>query len=149
MESRFEEIIHNLSKKIEVDLSIEKDNIISIMVDEKLFIQLEADLDEDKLLIFSSIANLSAGKFRENVLINALKENNKFDFEYTFAYLEEDNALALFTYLNFEDINPEMLNQTLAGFVDISLLWKDAVDTGRDSPVEIIPTGKEKPFNLK
>ena len=149
METRFEEIIHDLSKTIDVDLLIEEDNVISVLVDERLPLQLEADLDTNRLLIFTSIANISAGKFRENVLINALKENDKFEFDFTFAYLEEDNSLVMFTYLNFEEITVNTLNQILASFVDISLLWKDAIDTGKDAPTEIISSNKEKPFNLK
>jgi hypothetical protein len=149
METRFEEIIHNLSKKTNVDLVLDENNAVSILIDERLLLQMEADLETSRLLIFSPIANIAAGKFRENVLINAMKENDKYDFDFTFAYMEQDNSLTLFKYLRFKNINPELLTDVLAAFIDTALIWKDAIDAGRATPQEIISSGKEKPFNMK
>lgn len=135
MSDKFEEMLKGLSILLDTKFHIDKNRACSIIFDEKIILQLELDENLENLIVFSSVCPLAPGKFRENVFLEALKENNKFPYIAIFAYYEADNSLAMCNYLPFDTLNPEILSSYLSTFIDLAFLYQEAISRGQTSPI--------------
>lgn len=134
MINKFEEILKELSVQLQIELHIDHNGACLIDFDEKIKVQLELDQSEENLIVFCSIAPITPGKFKENVFIDALKENDKFPYIATFAYLEKENSLVMFEYLYFPDLKADILASYISTFSEIALLYHDALIHGQIAP---------------
>ncbi|NGX34112.1 MAG: hypothetical protein K1060chlam1_00461 [Candidatus Anoxychlamydiales bacterium] len=134
MRSKFQELLLDLSEKLDldIDLLVDKNRACSILFD-NVEVQLELDQNADNLIIFSSIAELPAGKYREKVLLDALKANDQFPYIATFSYFELDASLSMHNFLNFASLNADILASYLATFVELAKKYKKAVERGQTS----------------
>ena len=135
MRTKFEELIKNLAIQLDTTLIVDENDACLIVFDEKIEVQIELDQEEEKIIIFSSIALLPAGKFRENVLLETLKENDKFPFLGIFGYLEKENSLTYHHLFEISQVDEKILSSFITSFVERALLWKDAIEQGRSAPV--------------
>ncbi len=135
MLDKFEELLKELSIQLGTELHIDKNGACLIFFEEKVKVQLELDKNLENLIVFCAICTISPGKFRENVLSNALKENNTFPYIATFAYFERESSLCMFNYLYFANLNAQMLSSYLLTFVDLASLYQDAISHGQSSPI--------------
>lgn len=149
MLSPFEELLKELSNKIEVPLHADAKHCCAILIDEKLKVQLEADKAQQHLILSGYISHVTPGKFRENVLTDALKANKAtYPQEIgIFGFSPHNNMLALFYILSMENLTGEKLSDILAYFVGKAMDWHNAISAGYSSPV---PTeSPPKPFELR
>jgi hypothetical protein len=130
MIDKFENLLQFLSTKLDAPLKLDSNQSCYILFDDSLGIQIELDDTLENLIIFSSITEIPPGKFRENVLLNSLKENNKYPFLVTFGYLEKTNSLAIFNFLKLSSLDNEQLLSYLQTFVELGFLYKDAISKG-------------------
>ncbi len=151
MIDKFDQLLQDLAEKLDVDLNVDVNNSCMILVEDKLEVQLELDKMEENLLVLAFICKIPPGKFRENVLKEALKQNDKIDRLGDFAYSEMTNQLIHFKYLPLEIYNTDKILDFLAQFLDLSLLYKNAVESGYALPNELITEGdgSKNPFGLK
>ncbi len=135
MINKFEELLKDLSIQLNTELHVDKHGACLINFDEKIKVQLELDKSSQNLIVFSPICQLPPGKFRENVFLDALKENNKFPYIATFSYFEKENSLAIFNFFHLNSLKSQMLASYLTIFVDLVKLYQDAILHGQTSPI--------------
>lgn len=135
MVDKFAELLKELSVHLGTELHIDHNGSCLVVFDDKIKVQLELDKDLENLIVFSSLCTIPPGKFRENVLTDALKENDKFPFIATFSYLEKENSLAMFNFLYFAELHIESLISYLTTFVELATLYQDTLLHGQTSPI--------------
>lgn len=134
MRSKFQELLIDLSEKLDLDtdLLVDKNRACSILFD-NIEVQLELDQSSENLIIFSSIAEIPAGKYREKVLLDALKANNQFPYISIFSYFEPDASLSMHNFLDFTTLNADILESFLSTFVELAQKYKTALERGQTS----------------
>src|SRR5579872_2904597 len=97
MTDPFNELLHSLGKLLGLSLQADKNNACALQIKKGIIIQLQPDVAMEKVLIASKIVEVPPGKFRENVLKEALKANGFPDPRVgTFSFLPNNNTLILF-----------------------------------------------------
>jgi len=134
MNDNFEKILIKISEHYAIDLHPDKNNACAIRCDDKITVQLEMDKDEENLLIFCAIASIPAGTYRKNIFIQALQENDRFPYIAKFGYFEEENSLAIYIFFDFIKMKIEVLLDYLSIFVDLAILYYDAIEKGNLLP---------------
>jgi len=134
MKSKFQELLLDLSEKLDldIDLLVDKNRACSILFDD-IEIQLELDATAENLIVFSSIYEIPAGKFREKALLDALKANNQFPYIAIFSYFEPESSIAMHNFLDFGSLNADILASYLTIFVDLAKKYKQVLQRGQTS----------------
>lgn len=127
---RFEELLKELSPELNLPLHPDRRGACKLKIDGVLEIQLECDAHQENLLIASFICDIPPGKFRENILKDALRANAPFPSNGTLAYSERNNKLTLFSFLRMETLTGKKLVEFLAVFLDKANNWRIGVETG-------------------
>jgi hypothetical protein len=148
MENPFEEIIRQLSTSVNIPLKADEHDRVALLVDEKLKVQLEMDKAQQKLIISGYISKVPPGKFRENVLFQALKANSRSYPEELgiLGYSSYDNMLTLYDLIPLENLTGEKLTDLLALFVGKAMEWQSAIASGMPSPIDMEKPAK--PFDF-
>jgi hypothetical protein len=128
---RFEELLNELSIEFGVALHPDKRGACKLRINETLNVQLECDPSQENLLIASFICEIPPGKFRENILKDALKCNGPFPVHGTLSYSERNNQLALFAFLHLSNLNGKTLADFITSFTEKVSNWRIGVETGR------------------
>lgn len=129
MEDAFTQILGKLSKALELDLKPDDNQSCLIDIQGKLSIQLELDpSDLDQLVLGAYLGELTPGKFREEVLLSALKANAlAFPRMGHFAYSERLNQLILFETFSLKHVSIDYIVSVLLPFIQKAYSWKEAV----------------------
>lgn len=149
MISRFEEILDQLGHVFELKLHVDRQNACSIQITPRLIIQLQLDISQEHLWIFTKIAETPPGKFRENILKETLKANALPDPRAgIFGYILPTNQLAQFQKYPLQILNGEILGGIIGAFLEMAEIWQEAILSGQSAPIEMkqMPTN---PFGLK
>jgi len=141
----FQELLWDLGELIEVPLHVDKNHVCQLILDEKINLHMEVDPSKEFLLVASLVAEIPPGRFREDVLIKALKMNATYHPFGTFSYIEKRNALVLHCYLPIEPLNGEKLLSFLETFVAEAGEWKDAIDGGHPAPATYLRSHSQNP----
>lgn len=137
MTDRFAELLHELGKHLHLPLHVDKHSACSIQTAENLLIQLELDISQENLFIFSKIVEIPPGKFRENVLSHALKANALSDPRAgIFGYLDRSNQLILFQRYPLAILSGERLAGLIGSFLELGNAWRSATENGRLAPLK-------------
>jgi hypothetical protein len=136
MIDRFDEILRLFGNCLDLPLHIDKNNACAIQVKQGLIIQLQSDPSQQNLLIGCKIIEVGPGKFRENVLKEALKANGLPDPRVgTFAYIAAINTLFLFQEYPFDILTTgERIASLIGPFVKTCSDWKNAIEHGLSAP---------------
>jgi hypothetical protein len=135
MMDRFNEILLALGEEFDLTLQADRHHACAIQIKQGLVVQLESDSAQEKLLIASQIIEVPPGKFRENVLKEALKMNALPDpLIGTFSYIAKINQLVLFQYYPFDILTAKRLAGLLGSFVQTAEKWKAAIASGNSAP---------------
>ena len=127
----FEELLEELGKIFHLLLHIDHMNACSIQVSENLTIQLEPDMAQENLWIFCKVIEIPPGKFRENVLRDALKANGLPDPRIGhFGYIENTGHLALFQKYPLNILNGERLAGFIGAFLEMAARWQKGIANG-------------------
>jgi hypothetical protein len=143
----FETLIQQLGESLGIKLQVDRNHACAIKIHQKLTVQLQIDTAQEKLLLASLVYELPPGKFRENVLAEALKANNLPDPRTgILGYLSHNNYLTLHQRYLFASLDGKSLAMIVAGFIDYADLWREAIEKGQTSPAPIHGGGVFKPF---
>ncbi len=126
----FELLIQDLSTLLGVPLHAEKGYLCRLIAGGSLKVHLEHQPDLHRILVASFISEIPPGKFREDILKEALKNNDSLDRLGILAYSEKNDSLSYFLYLP-EDAAPNSVSATLLEFIEKSKAWKTAIETGQ------------------
>lgn len=137
MIDRFQEILQHLSEELNLDLIPDRNHACAIQVKQGLIVQLESDAEQENLLMASQLIDVPPGKFRENVLREALKANAKPDPRIgILSYIPKINQLVLYQTYPFEILTAERLVGLLGPFIQMAEKWRKAIDSGQTAPQE-------------
>lgn len=128
--NKFENLITSLGDILDLDLRADKGVLCKLKIDGRLSINLEYDEVKDLILIATLVEELPAGRFRENVLKEALRANGTYPRLATFAFSERANKLACFNYISFTNLSTEHFNTKLHEFIDFAYEWHRAIQSG-------------------
>jgi hypothetical protein len=123
-----------------LELHVDKSNACSILFPPDLVIQLQLDSGQEKIFLFCKIIELLPGKFRENVLTEALKSNAQHDpLPGILSYLQASNHLALYQSYPLSIVNGERLTTFFGNFFQMAENWRKALASGQSAPVRLRP----------
>ena len=146
MIGRFEEILQQLGKVFHLSLYVDRVNACSIRIHDTLTIQLQLDMSQENLWIFSKLIEVPPGKFRENVLREALRANGMPDPRVgILGYVAVSNQLALFQKYPLDVLNGELLAGFIGAFLEMAESWQQAIRNGQPAP----PGMQRTSFGLK
>lgn len=128
---RFLLLLDDLGGLIGVPLHVNPKGLCQLNINNQLHVQISEEKDKDRLLVATFIAEIPPGKFKENVFVETLKENQSYPRLATFAYSEKNNQLALFSHVYYPHLNGETLSDFLEKFIEKALSWKIGIETGR------------------
>lgn len=147
MINRFEELLQQLGKVFQLPLHIDKSHSCSIQIHSQLIIQLQLDISQENLWIFSKIVEVPPGKFRENIFREAMKANSLPDPRTgIFGYISGTNHLALFQKYPLEVLEGQQLAGLIGAFLEMAESWQKAIGSGQAGPSTNISSN---PFGLK
>ena len=128
---RFATLLADLGTLINVPLHPDSKRLCRLNIDNKIHLQIQEEENQDRLLVACFVGEIPPGKFRENLLKSALKENNVYPRLGTFAYSARNNQLTLFAYAYYPGLNGDNFADFLATFLEKAFTWKTALETGR------------------
>lgn len=147
MITQFENLLQQLGTIFHLELHVDRQNACSILIQNQLTIQLQLDSSQEFLWIFSKIAEVPPGKFRENVLKDALKANGLPDpIPAFFGFILSTNQLALCQKYPLSILNGERLSGLIGSFVEMAVQWQEAIRQGQTASLS---TRQSNPFGLK
>ncbi len=135
MTDPFSALLDSLGTLFGLPLEADQNNACALQIKKGLVIQLQPDDTMGKVLIASRVVEVPPGKFRENVLKEALKANGLADPRVgTFAFVAKTNTLVLFQYYPIDILNGERLAGLIMPFIDLAEQWRVAVLAGKAGP---------------
>lgn len=147
MITQFEELLSDLGKVFHLKLHIDKQNACTIQIHPQLTVQLQLDITQEHLWIFSKIIDLPPGKFRENILKEALKANSLPDpLTGILSYLNGANQLALYQKYPLNILNGDKLSGFLGAFVEMADNWREAIGKGQTPSPQM---QRSNPFGMR
>lgn len=150
MIDRFEGLLKELSAELGVTLHPDRRGACRLKINEQFHVQLECDAGHENVLVATFIGELPPGKFRENILKDALQANSPFPKNGILSYSERNNQLALFERLPLSNLNGNTLANFLAAFIEKATQWKNGIETGHtDHLVERQNKQMNRPFGLR
>jgi hypothetical protein len=151
MIDRFTELITELGEFLRVPLFVDRHRACALRVHGKTQIQMQLDTSEKNLLIASIAIEIPPGKFRENVLKDALKTNQLPDPRpATIGYLTINNHLTLHQSIPIEVLDGKRLAAYFGAFMTETESWIEAIRSGRSAPTLLMPDNPpSQPFGLR
>ena len=149
MTDQFQQLLEQLGKIFHLSLHPDKIAACSILIPPALIVQLEMDPTQENLFLFSKLIEIPPGKFRENVLGDALKANASPDpVPGVLAYLDTSNCLVLFQTYPIYILNGDRLAGLFGSFFTMAENWRKAIASGNSSPSPS-HTIEANPFGLR
>ncbi len=137
MISQFEELLQKLGQVFALDLHLDRKHACSIQIHPSLIIQLQLDPSQEYLWIFTKVAETPPGKFRENLLKEALKANALPDPRPgILGYILTTNQLAQFQKYPLFILNGERLSGIIGSFLEMAESWQEAIRNGQSAPTK-------------
>ena len=131
----FADVLNELGDELDIDVEADLHGVCTIMINEKVKVQLEVDVTGESILMASLVTELPPGKFRERILKDALKANYQVEENHgTLSYTGPDNALVLSLTIPMHGLNGKELYEHLSIFVERAQGWQKAIDDGFPSP---------------
>lgn len=132
MTDPLDNLLESLGKVFGMNLHRDKAGGCALQIRKGIVIELQTNESMEKLLIATRIVEVPPGKFREEVLLHALKSNGQKEQQVgTFAFLEKNNILFLFQYYPISILNGERLASMLGPFIGLAEKYRNAVLSGR------------------
>ncbi len=134
----FEDLIQELGTTLGLSFHLDPHGACCLQMNEKLRVQIEPDKQEDRIILAAFIGELNPGRFREDVLKEALKANAQFigngNAGAILGFSARHNQLACHTFLPILEISPEKLLASLTYLTEHALSWMEALQSGRAAP---------------
>ena len=146
---KFQELLWDLGELIELPLHIDKNHACNLLLDDKLEVQLQMDPHEENLIIFAFVHEVPPGRFRENVLRDALKVNGTYHSFGTLAFYEKKNMLILHQFFPVEKLSGQKLLELLEPFIEEAEEWRSTLERGGTSPLKYNSAESKPPPFMK
>jgi hypothetical protein len=140
MIDRFEALLNELSAELGTALHPDRKGACKLKINEIFHVQIECDAHQENLLVATFICDIPPGKYRENILKDALKANGPFPKNGTLAYSDRNNKLVLFSYLRLSNLTGKKLTEFLSAFLDKANNWRIGVETGHTAHLVAFPS---------
>lgn len=141
----FTELLQELGKIFSVPLKPDRNNACLLEINKSIQIQIQTDPSEENLILGAKLCTVLPGKFREDVLRNALQHNALPDAVAYLGFIQETNILVLFTFVYFRGQSPETIAKIIEEFLEIAISWKEAITSNRPGP-PIMPIANPPPI---
>jgi hypothetical protein len=129
---KFTLFLNDLSIHLGIDLHPDENDSCLLVMEDDLQVQLELDSDQTHLVIGSVLGELNPGKYREEVLKEALIKNAEpYPQKGIYAYSTKLNALILFDKVNLDVFNTENVLSILTPFVEKAKKWRLYLNNGQ------------------
>lgn len=146
---KFQELLWDLGELIDLPLHVDKNHACNLLLDEKLEVQMQVDEHGENLMLCAFLADVPPGRFRENVMKDALKVNGEYQPFGTLAFYEKKNILVLHQYLPLESLSGEKLSQALEVFLEEAAEWQQAITSGSSAPLKYHSVSDKPPPFMK
>lgn len=133
MKDRFAELLYDLGKVLGIALIPDSRNACKIAIRGQLSLQMQMERSDEELFVLVSLPELPPGRYRQEVLKEALKEN--LVAKGTLAFLAPQNRLVLFQHFNLLNTTAETLAAALFSLHERALAWASAIQEGRTAPL--------------
>ncbi len=131
----FEDYIRDLGTALGLPLYVDAHGACCLQMNKKIRVQLEPDKSLENLLVVALIGEVNPGRFREEILKEALKANDRLVAmgigEGILGFSAHHNKLTCHTILPFSNTTSELLLSSLLYLSEFSLLWADALLSDR------------------
>lgn len=130
---RFGMLLEEMGKVLEIpDLHPDSNNSCLIKFKDGLQIQFELDRQSGEFLIIGTdFGEVAAGKYRENIFLEALKANGRpLPRNGTLAFSVQANHLIMFEMLPINELRGSAVAEFLVPFSAKARIWKEAVERG-------------------
>lgn len=126
----FESLLDELSKALNIpDLHPDQNKACLIKFKTNLRVQVEMDSGQENVLIASTLGTLQDGRYKENILREALKANGlPGPLHGILAYSTKTGHLILFEYLPTKELTGDKIADAIAPFSEKALRWKNAIE---------------------
>ena len=136
IEDRFGALIQELSSVFHIPISPDAHNACRIEYPDSMSLTLEPDPLGELLMVVIEISKPGDGKFRENILKEALRSNGlPFPRIGTFCYSHKKEFLLLTEQIPFEDLSGQRLFEQLESLLEKGRLWKESIEHGELPPI--------------
>ncbi len=133
----FIDLISELGKLMDAELIPDLNQVVTIMINEKIMVNIELGSTGEKILLGSFIVELPPGYFRQEVLKFALLANHASDINTgTLGYISNHNCLTLLQEIDLHELTPAKLYEHIIIFVSRAEGWQNAVNSGKLYPEE-------------
>lgn len=151
MIDRFTELITELGAFLGLPLFVDRHGACTLQVHGKARIQMQMDPSHKNLLIASIAIEVPPGKFRENVLKDALKTNQLPDPRPAIVgYLPMNNHLTLHQSFPLDILDGKRLAAYFGAFMTETESWIEAIQSGKTAPLFFAPENPPPhPFGLR
>lgn len=146
---RFTDLLHNLGKIFSVRLQPDRNNACLLQINKTIEIQIQTDPSEENLILGAKLCTVLPGKFREDVLKNALQHNALPDAVGYLGFIQETNTLVLFTFVYFRGQSPENIAKVIEELLQFAISWKEAIASNMPGPVIMPLTNSPPKFGIK
>jgi hypothetical protein len=134
---RFGALIEELSTALKIKLAPDSHNACKIRFPDKLEVYLEPDTSEEQLQVLVEIGKPGEGKYRENLLKEALRANGlPFPRIGVFCYSQKGDSLLIFDFLPMEDVNGIRVADVISQLSEKARIWRDSISRGELPPFQ-------------
>lgn len=146
----FQELIEGLGRELHLPLAPDKNNACLLEFKNGVRVQMEPSPDNESLIMVALLGEVPAGRFREDVMVKALKYNALQPRTGTLSFSQPKHQLALFERFSLEHLSIEILKASLIHFVEVSYNWTEGLKRGSLPEVEV-SSSSSKPsiFDVK
>lgn len=138
MTDQFEQILQELGPFFNLQLRSDRHAACTVRIHEALKVQIQLDLTQENLLLFCEIAEVPPGKFREKVLLEALKVNGLPDPRVgILCYVARNDFLSLYQTYPVSLLSGEVVIGLLGPFLEMAESWRKAIENGQTAPARI------------
>lgn len=143
----FDSLLEELGRAIETaDLAPDQNNSCLLKMPTGVMIQLEVDDTGDNIIIGSDLGEVPVGRYREDVLREALKTNGMPPPRNgTLAFSKDSEHLILFKTLSMKDLTGNKIADALNPLAEKALFWKLALENEEVPLVSIMKTSRRTP----
>ncbi len=142
----FTDLLQGLGKSFSTHLQPDRNNACLLQINKTVQIQIQVDSAEENLMLGSKVYTIPPGKFRENVLRNALQHNALPELLGAFGFIRETNTLVLFTFIYLRGKSPQMIATIIEEFLQIITSWKEAIQSNLPGPTLITKVKSSPPI---
>lgn len=135
MIDRFQELIAELGRALDLPLFVDTHQACTLEIADNIRIQMQLDPNQAHLFMACFAIEIPPGRFRENVLKEALKANFSPDPKpAVLGYTLQNNHLTLHQSIPIDILNGERLAGFFQSFLKEAQNWIRAIEQGKSAP---------------